>query len=73
VTRAYSITALAAIALLVFSRDAFAYIDPGAGSFVLQAIVGGIAAVIVFAGHVWRRMTRRLRRSSPDDGTRTEQ
>jgi hypothetical protein len=73
VTRASSITALAAIALLVFSRDAFAYIDPGAGSFVLQAIVGGIAAAIVFAGHVWRRMTRRLRRSSRDDGTHTEQ
>lgn len=59
--------ALALVAMLVFGNDAWAYIDPGSGSFLLQAIVGGLAAAVVFAGHLWRRMTRRLRRSAPDD------
>ncbi|MCA9061081.1 MAG: hypothetical protein KDA85_21360 [Planctomycetaceae bacterium] len=31
-----------------------AYLDPGAGSLVLQAIVGGSAGAIVFLRHLWR-------------------
>jgi hypothetical protein len=32
----------------------FAYLDPGTGSMILQAIVGGSAGLYVFARHVWR-------------------
>jgi hypothetical protein len=32
----------------------FAYLDPGTGSMLLQAIVGGSAGLIVFARHMWR-------------------
>jgi len=32
----------------------FAYLDPGTGSMLLQAIVGGSAGFYVFARHVWR-------------------
>ncbi len=38
-----------------------AYLDPGAGSLLLQALVGGGAGLIVFVRHVWR--TWRLDRS----------
>lgn len=31
-----------------------AYLDPGTGSMLLQAIVGGSAGLFVFARHVWR-------------------
>ena len=31
-----------------------AYLDPGTGSMVLQAIVGGSAGLFVFVRHVWR-------------------
>lgn len=31
-----------------------AYLDPGTGSMLLQAIVGGSAGLIVFARHLWR-------------------
>ena len=68
--RLFSITALTIVATLVFARDASAYIDPGSGSFLLQAIVGGIAAAAVLASHLWRRLTRPLRRSRPDDAER---
>ena len=32
----------------------FAYLDPGVGSLLLQAIVGGSAGVIVFVRYIWR-------------------
>ena len=32
----------------------FAYLDPGTGSMLLQAIVGGSAGLYVFMRHVWR-------------------
>jgi hypothetical protein len=32
----------------------FAYLDPGTGSMLLQAIVGGSAGLYVFVRHVWR-------------------
>ena len=31
-----------------------AYLDPGTGSMILQAIVGGSAGLFVFVRHVWR-------------------
>ena len=31
-----------------------AYLDPGTGSMLLQAIVGGSAGLLVFARHLWR-------------------
>ena len=39
-----------------------AYLDPGAGSLLLQAIVGGTAGLMVFARHLWRSW--RFRHSS---------
>lgn len=31
-----------------------AYLDPGTGSMLLQAIVGGSAGLFVFVRHLWR-------------------
>lgn len=31
----------------------FAYLDPGTGSMLLQALVGGFAGLIVFGKHIW--------------------
>jgi hypothetical protein len=44
-----------------------AYIDPGAGSFVLQAIVATLAGVALAARSFWRKLFARLRpRRGPD-------
>lgn len=41
---------------LVFVNYANAYIDPGTGSMVIQAILGTIAVCAVSIGIFWRRL-----------------
>jgi hypothetical protein len=38
-----------------------AYIDPGAGSMILQALAGGIAGLLVMGRLYWARVKRALR------------
>ncbi|HET9215145.1 MAG TPA: hypothetical protein VFN93_10370 [Gaiellaceae bacterium] len=38
-----------------------AYLDPGSGSMILQAIVGGVAAAAVVGKLYWRRFLGFLR------------
>jgi hypothetical protein len=45
----------------------FAYIDPGSGSFLLQALVGGVAAAIVLARAYWQRSVDFVRRRRSSD------
>ena len=33
--------AASSLILLLFSREAYAYLDPGSGSYMLQLIIGG--------------------------------
>jgi hypothetical protein len=44
----------------------FGYLDPGSGSVILQALVGGFAAVAVTAKLWWSRVTRIFRRNQDD-------
>lgn len=37
----------------------FAYLDPGSGSLLLQALVGGSAGAIVFARYLWQTYVMR--------------
>ena len=39
-----------------------AYIDPGAGSLVIQAVVAGLVAIPVIFRHQIRRFVRAIRR-----------
>lgn len=43
------------------------YIDPGTGSILIQAIVGGVAAAAVAAKFYWRRLLRVLRIRKPEE------
>ena len=46
-----------AVILMVFiAEPAFAYLDPGTGSMMLQVILGGIAAVAVAIKLFWYKM-----------------
>lgn len=49
------------VALLVLERPAAAYLDPGTGSMLLQALLGGVAAVGVIAKLYWHRLTAAFR------------
>ena len=41
--------------LFLPSANAYAYIDPGTGSFILQAIIGMIAAIGAYITLYWRK------------------
>ena len=43
-----------------------AYIDPGAGSFVLQAIVATLAGVAIALRGSWKKLLARLGLRAPD-------
>ena len=47
---------LIAIVLYICSQPAFAYLDPGTGSMLLQVILGGIAAVGVALKLFWHKI-----------------
>ena len=42
--------------LLFFPKKAHAYIDPGTGSMMLQALIGGIAAGLVIIRLYWTKL-----------------
>jgi 16S rRNA C1402 (ribose-2'-O) methylase RsmI len=47
---------LVALLLLLSARNAFAYVDPGTGSYILQFIIAGLlGAAFVFKGF-WRNI-----------------
>jgi CBS-domain-containing membrane protein len=45
-----------AVALSIVAQPAFAYLDPGTGSMLLQVILGGIAAVGVALKLFWHKI-----------------
>jgi hypothetical protein len=49
---------------------AFAYLDPGSGSFFIQLLVAGLMGALFLAGVYWRRVRnffRRLTGGEPED------
>jgi len=44
------------VLLLLIVTDAFAYLDPGTGSMLLQVILGGVAAVAVAVKLYWHKL-----------------
>lgn len=41
---------------IIFTNPAHAYIDPGTGSMIVQAVIAAVAAVSVSIGIFWRRI-----------------
>ena len=68
--RTLTIAASFLVALWAFAPAAQAYLDPGAGSILLQTIVGGVAVVGGVLAHYWSRV-RRLLRGSADEAPLT--
>ena len=51
---------LIALLLVLFTQPAWAYLDPGTGSMLLQVILGGIAAVGVALKLGWHKIRAAL-------------
>ena len=56
---------LAAIGILAMPRLAHAYLDPGTGSIILQALIGGLIGAAALARIYWHRLKSFFRRDSP--------
>jgi hypothetical protein len=58
---------LPVLLLLVVSEvPVEAYLDPGAGSLLVQLALGGVAAGAVFAKLLWHRLTLQFKRRDSD-------
>jgi hypothetical protein len=55
IRNAYLMAVLTGIALLTSTQDAYAYLDPGTASLILQGIIGGIAAGAAVVAAYWQR------------------
>jgi len=42
--------------IIFFNNKAFAYLDPGTGSIIIQAILGGIAAGATYCSMYWQKI-----------------
>ena len=62
----YKFTAIL-ILFLIFNSKAYAYIDPGIGSIILQAIIGGIAATIFTIKIYWQKIKVFFKKKKKED------
>lgn len=53
-------------------HSAYAYLDPGTGSIILQMLLGGVAGVMVVARLYWYQLTSFFRRDREQTDTRSE-
>lgn len=51
-----SILILAGLIFLLSTRNAYAYLDPGTGSMLLQGLIGGIAGGLFAARLYWGKL-----------------
>ena len=56
VMRKTTLSLLVMVLLLVYTKSAYAYLDPGSGSLVLQVLLGGVAAVTLVLKLFWHRI-----------------
>lgn len=52
-----------ALLTVLAPANAYAYLDPGTGSMVLQALLAGVAGLVVLVKMYWHRFTAFFRRS----------
>ena len=56
--------------VVLLPNTAMAYIDPGAGSMLLQVLLGGIAGLFVMVKLYWRRFLGILKKPSDKSDTK---
>ena len=63
---------VAAVALLVPIPAAAQYLDPGAASIIVQAVVAGVVAVAAGVKLYWTKLSGQISRRRPNDTERGE-
>ncbi len=57
---------LGILTCLAFTSKAHAYIDPGTGSLMLQALIGGVAGGLFMIKIYWRRLKEMFAGGKPE-------
>jgi hypothetical protein len=68
-TKQFFISLSFMMGIFLLSADAWAYLDPGTGSMLLQGILGGIAAISVVLKLYWHQILilLGLRKAKPEE------
>ena len=59
-SKGFTVLGAAVLIMLACAGPAYAYLDPGAGSLILQGLIAGIVAVGVGVRIYWHRLLRLL-------------
>ena len=70
--RIFWFVVLVTVLVMVAEAPAEAYLDPGAGSILLQVLLGGFAAAGVFAKLFWQSLSAPFRRRPSTDGDQSQ-
>ena len=55
--------------ILFFPLPAFAYLDPGSGSMILQLLLGGVAGVVMVVKLYWQSFLNIFKIKKPEEST----
>ena len=52
--------------LISYTSPAYAYLDPGTGSMLVQGLIGGVAVVMSFLSIYWQKVKAFFVKQEPD-------
>jgi hypothetical protein len=60
------------VGLISFTTPAYAYLDPGTGSMLIQGLIAGIAAIVSFSSIYWQKIKAFFSKHEPDNDIEIE-
>ena len=66
-----SIPTLTALSILCLAQNAYAYIDPGTGSYILQVLAATLLGASFMAKSLWLKLKLKLTRKPLEDDQET--
>ena len=66
----FKIVIILGVSSLGFSGPAYAYLDPGTGSMILQMLLGGVGGFLLVGKLYWAQIKEKFLRSSKKSGAR---
>ena len=57
------------IGLISYTSPAYAYLDPGTGSMLLQGLIGGLAVIMSFLSIYWQKVKAFFGKDKADTDT----
>ena len=60
------------VGLISYTSPAYAYLDPGTGSMLLQGLIGGLAVTISVLSIYWQKVKAFFIKQEPNTDTDTE-